>query len=161
MKTLEQINGESEGIENVILKNEETEIGKGTVCEEISEIAEEKQKQLAEVIEETERSPEFYDKKIDFNIKKWSYVWVKDREEKRFIIWIIRKVFESHQIVSPNDLRKFLGNDNPTRQEWEEFIDKLNVYGEGKLKLGRIDAATLLKWMRENKMIPIIFRKNI
>jgi hypothetical protein len=165
--------------------NEHDEI----VCEEISEVAEETQEQAVNVMEEMpvekvvyrirkerskkisaedlieevkkeikliERSAEFYDREIDFDFREWN-MWRQDGTRV-----ILKKVFALHGIKTPNDLKRFLGTENPSVQDWLEFIEKLNKHqGKSNLRMGLATQFSLRNWMRKNKMIPIEFRENI
>lgn len=101
-----------------------------------------------------ERTEDFYNDPIDFDFREWD-VWPTNGTRN-----ILKKVFILNQIVSPNDLKKFLNNENPSYEEWREFIDRLNV-NCGKLRVGPSSESSLQDWMRKNKLIPIEFREKI
>jgi hypothetical protein len=97
---------------------------------------------------------DFLQTPIDYDFGKWD---LSDTDGTR---GILRKTFGHHNIVSPGDLRNFLGTDNPTRREWNVFIIRLNQHDETlRLVIGPVSSSSLLRWMRKYWMIPENFRK--
>ncbi|MGL5830576.1 MAG: hypothetical protein ACRCZE_00315 [Candidatus Altimarinota bacterium] len=103
-----------------------------------------------------QRSENFFSSEIDFDFREWG-VWPKDGTRR-----ILKKIFSFNKIETPNDLKNLLNNENPTWEEWLEFVNKLNSATENpKVRVGGATEISLRNWMRKNKMIPIEFRENI
>jgi hypothetical protein len=150
-KIFPEIEGKAEEIKRAINEEVEQIIQSMEMTDPIDEIVIPLKKLKAR-----ERSEDFYENEIDYDFREWG-VWKLDGTRK-----IIKKVFELKEIFTPNDLKKYLGNENPSQEEWSKFIDRLNEHDEGKnFRIGTATEFSLMRWMRKNKIIPMEFRENI
>jgi hypothetical protein len=101
---------------------------------------------------EKELEPGFLDKEIDYNLSDWNLPRLATPGK-------IRSVLKINKINSPRDLLQFLGSLNPTKVEWEIFVNRLNNGGiVNEVILGETSARQLLNWMRNHKLLPPLFR---
>lgn len=129
--------------------------GRFEVGEILAELLAQSERNANKINEQLSDPEEFFQKPINYDYRKWN-LWSTDGTRG-----ILRRTFKEHNIVSPGDLMRFLGTNDPTEQEWKDFIARLNDHNAPiKLFVGRGSENSLKTWMKKHKMIPEGFRKN-
>jgi len=138
-----------------VVQKKVKKIDEAAAARSLEELRERRNKLTERINTELANPDSFFQSPIDFDYSKWN-LWSTDGTRG-----VLRKVFLQNEIVTPNDLMKLLGTNDPTKQEWEDFIRILNINTNGsKISIGPNSQQSLLKWMRLHKVIPESFKKN-